>query len=292
MVERVQPQLLLISTAHRSSTRLMVGRRQAALAELESGEGDLLVEWSAPEGTGLDEVAGWQQASPSWTPARHHLIERQLAMMRAGELVDDPDEPDPEQFFRAQWLNQWPRRVAGTGGDTEVLLPDGVWSGLYCEGVTSSGPIWVAVEDDVGLGKAVAAVGRLPDGRLEVDGWRRSDWESAMADVTSLAKVRQIRSLQVGASLLERVPTGLGTSARPAGTKETRFGLSMLRDLVGAGALVHDACPDLDEALAVARVREAATGLVLAQVGPTHLVRAAVWAISAAAKPAKVPAVH
>ena len=35
MVERVQPQLLLISTAHRLATSLMLGRRQVALERLE-----------------------------------------------------------------------------------------------------------------------------------------------------------------------------------------------------------------------------------------------------------------
>jgi hypothetical protein len=39
MVEREQPQLLLVSTAHRLATSLMVGHRQAALGELETGAG-------------------------------------------------------------------------------------------------------------------------------------------------------------------------------------------------------------------------------------------------------------
>ena len=48
MVERAQPQLLLVSTAHRLTTDLMLERRRVALAGLEDGDGDLLVEWSAP----------------------------------------------------------------------------------------------------------------------------------------------------------------------------------------------------------------------------------------------------
>src|SRR5262249_48257373 len=44
MVERVAPQLLLISTAHRLATSLMLTRRKVALDELETGHGDLLVE--------------------------------------------------------------------------------------------------------------------------------------------------------------------------------------------------------------------------------------------------------
>jgi hypothetical protein len=88
--------------------------------------------------------------------------------MRAGEVAD-ADEPDPEQSFRAQWLNQWPR-VLTPSGNTEPLLPAGRWAEL-AQDVTSTGPIWVAVEDDYGLGAAVAACAQLDDGRLEVDGW-------------------------------------------------------------------------------------------------------------------------
>src|SRR5262245_47786932 len=45
MVARLQPQLLLVSTAHRLATSLMLERRRVALEELESGDGDLLIEW-------------------------------------------------------------------------------------------------------------------------------------------------------------------------------------------------------------------------------------------------------
>ena len=48
MVEREQPQLLLVSTAHRKATSLMLGRRGVAVNELEAGDGLLLMEWSAP----------------------------------------------------------------------------------------------------------------------------------------------------------------------------------------------------------------------------------------------------
>src|SRR6185436_12526833 len=67
MVERVQPQLWLISTAHRAATPLMLRRRQVALDNLEVGDGDLLIEWSTPTAADLDDMAGWRQASPHWT---------------------------------------------------------------------------------------------------------------------------------------------------------------------------------------------------------------------------------
>jgi hypothetical protein len=56
---------------------------------------------------------------------------------------------------------------------------------------------------------------------------------------------------------------------------------------------VHDAdTRDLDEAVGLAHVRETPSGqLMLAQRGPTHLVRALVWALNAAHKPVPEPAV-
>jgi hypothetical protein len=292
MAEREQAQLLLISTAHRLSTSLMLGRRQLALTELESGGGDLLIEWSAPRAAEMDDVAAWRQASPHWTQNRERLITRQLQAARMG-TVDDPEEPDPIESFRAQWLNQWPQRLAEPSGATENLLPDGLWAELAEADLESDGSIFVAIEDDYGLGAAVAAVARLEDGRLEVDGWLADDWDSAMASVQTLALIRPIRVLLVGASLLDRVPQSMRPKPQPASGTQTRTGLALLRDLAAGGLIVHE--PDsyeLANAIEQARVREAPTGLFLISRGPTHLVRALVWALGAAHKPVRVPVIH
>lgn len=288
MVERAQPQLLLVSTAHRLASSLMLGRRQVALAGLEEGDGDLLIEWSAPRGAALDDLDAWRLASPHWTAGRERLISKQLQALLSGE-IDDPEEPDPEQSFRAQWLNQWPGKLTEPPGNVEDLLAPGVWASLAAS-VESTGPVWVAVEDDYGLGAAVAAATRLEDGRIEVDGWLCPSWDAAIADVARLKEWRQVRSLQVGASMLSRMRPGSG--AAPAGMSETRVGLALLRDLAAIGGLAHDETPELDQALNQAKVREAPTGLYLMPAGPTHLVRATVWALNAAHKPAKLPAVH
>ena len=56
---------------------------------------------------------------------------------------------------------------------------------------------------------------------------------------------------------------------------------------------MHDVTTfELDEALAAAQVREAPTGLFLIARGPTHLIRALVWAVGAAHKPAPTPAIR
>ena len=291
MVARVQPQLWLVSTAHRLATTLMLQRRQVALAQLEDGDGDLLVEWSAPKSAELDDVKTWKLASPHWTPQRQRHIGKQLDAARSGEYVD-PDEPDPEQSFRAQWLNQWPAGIipASVG---EPLLPMGLWADLAEAGLASSAPLFVALEDDFGNGAAVAAVAALEDGRLEVDGWLCADWDSAILDVQRLKALRRVRQLLVGASLLNRVPLGTVPSPMPAGTKEIRVGLPLLRDLAMGRVLVHDeTTAELDQAIAQAQVKELSTGLDLVRVGPMHLVRALVWAVHAAHKPAPLPAIY
>jgi hypothetical protein len=288
MVEREQPQLVLVSTAHRLGTKLMLERRQVALAGLEDPGSDLLIEWSAPEGSELEDVQAWRAASPHWTMRRRDLIARRLQALRTGE-IHDPDEPDPEQSFRSQWLNQWPRRLAEPEGPTEPLLAAGVWDALREHPAPAGvGPLYVAVEDDYGLGAAVAAVRRTADGRLELDGWLRADWDSAMADLEHLATIAPIRTVLVGASLADRAPA----RAKPCGSTETRTGLALLRDLALGGQLVHETAPELDETMAVAMVREAPSGLFLLAKGPTHLVRAVVWALQAAHRPAPVPAIR
>lgn len=292
MAEREQPQLLLVSTAHRMSTSLMLGRRALALEQLESGEGDLLIEWSAPAGAELDDVAAWRAASPHWTPRRQRMIERALESARSG-LVDDPEEPDPIASFNSQWLNQWPRKAIAAGdGKVEELLPAGLWAELAEPGLRSTGPIWVAIEDDYGLGAAVAAAARLEDGRLEVDGWICPDWDTALGDALVLSGARPVKQLLVGASLVDRVPPGTVPAPIAVGGRETRTGLALVRDLALGGQLAHDTAPDLDNAFSLARVREAPTGLYLVSRGPIHLVRAAVWALQAAHRPSPSPAIH
>jgi hypothetical protein len=294
MTEREQSQLLLVSTAHRMATSLMLGRRQVALADLEVGDGDLLIEWSTPAEYELDDVAGWRLASPHWTSRRERMIAKRLEMARSGEAEGDPDEPDPIESFQAQWLNRWPRRRVEPRGATEDLLPAGLWAELAEPLEATSGPVYVAIEDDYGVGAAVAACARLEDGRLELDGWLCPDWDSAIGDVERLAVARPIRGLLVGASLLDRVPAARPLPRpQPAGGTLTRVGLALLRDLAQGGGLVHDQTTyELDEALRAAQVREAPTGLHLTARGPTHLVRAAVWAVGAAHKPAPVPAIR
>jgi hypothetical protein len=288
MVERAQSQLWLVSTAHRMATPLMLRERRVALDDLETAENAvLIVEWSAPEVCELDDEQAWRLASPHWTPKRQRLIRRRLEAAEANETID-ASEPDAVQAFRAQWLNQWPRMPVSAG---ESLLPDGLWEKL-AEHVESSGPLWVALEDDFGLGAAVGAASRLDDGRIEVAGWRFDDWDQAVRWAEMLGW-RPVRQLLVGASMVDRMPAGTSPPPEPAAAAQTRVGLAVFRDLAMNGQLVHDHdTKDLDRALDQAKVKELPTGLTLATRAQMHVVKAAAWAIAAAHKPMLVPRVY
>jgi hypothetical protein len=165
-----------------------------------------------------------------------------------------------------------------------------MWADRALAGVSSSGPVWVALEDNWGHGAAVAVAGLMADGRLELDGWLRDDWDTAVDDLRRIG--RPIRELLVGASMMDRVPPDMTPRPRPATQTQTRAGLSLLRDLVLNAQIVHDeTTAGLDEAFQKAQVREALSGLQLVVFDEAHLVKAAVWALAAAHRPAPVPAV-
>ena len=291
MAEREQPQIVLISTAHRRATSLMLGRRQAALAGLEDGAGELLIEWSAPAGVEVDDEQGGVRRRRIGG-RRHQTVERQLRAARAGD-IGDIEEPDPVQSFRAQWLNQWPSKLAEPRGKAGPLIDTDVWADLERDlEPDDQAPVWVAVEDDYGLGAAVAACARRADGRLEVDGWLCRDWDAAVQDVRGLVSTGRVRRLLVGGSLLDRWPAGMRPAPLPMSGADTRRGLALLRDLTASGQLVHDTGRfELDNAVGVCEVKEAPTGLFLTARGPAHLVKALVWAVGAAHKPTRAPAV-
>jgi hypothetical protein len=286
-VEADDAQILLVSTAHRRATALMVGRRASALAHLGDGEGPLLLEWSAPPGAELDDRDGWRMASPYWSHKRDKHVEKRLQGALSGES-DDVDEPDPIVSFRTQWLNQWPsKRLGNVKGDPLVDSDD--WAALAGVAVDNRERIYVAVEDFGGLGAAVAAVCEQPDGRYGVDGWLCNTWTEAMTDVRRLMAHHDVTRLQAGASLLHQLPPGM--RATPVTSAVTRSTLPLLRQLAATGAIIHDSA-DLAEQIDAVRVTEAVGGLMVVPGMRSDLLRAASWALAAASRPRKEPSIH
>ena len=282
-----QSQLLLVSTAHRMATSLMLDRRAAALEVLDDGsEGDLIVEWSAPYDSELEDREAWRLASPHWSAQRERLIAKAVRRALSGQASDDPDEPDPVQAVRSQWLNIWPRRLTVGGG--EALVDVATWRSLRRPVDATPGRLWVAVEDNYGHGAAVAAVASLGADVFEVDGWLCVDRFGAVAEAEALiAGHRSPATLILGASL-DRARR----SCVRASSAETRYGLPLLRSLVAQRRLVHDDTPELDEQFAAVRVREVIGGLHLVGGKRSDLVRATCWALREAVVRRPSPEIH
>ena len=286
MAERISPQLVLASTAHNRATTLFPTHRTAALAALDAPESTLLIEWSAHRDADIEDRDAWRQASPHWSRGRERLLESRVSRVRAGESLD-PDELDPIESFRSQFLNVWPLRTSSDAG--HVLIEPEAWASRRDDVGAHEGRVFVAVEDHYGRGAAVAAVAPLVDGRYELDAWLVDDWSLASADIAALFAARVRGELVVGPALMSDVDPGYGPT--PATPTETRAGLALLRQLVASGLVVHEGRADMDQLTSV-HVKELPTGLTLVAGHRADLVRAAAWALLAAHQSAPAPAIH
>ena len=275
--ERRWGQLGLTSTAHSRPSSLMVERRLAAMADPAS----LLIEWSARPGCELDDLAEWRQASPYWHAKREALIAR--ALKRALTTTTLVDGEDPVAGFRTQWLNQWPSvvtknvRVPGIS-----LTPDGVWDRLAGSG-DAVGRISFAVEDVNGRAVAVAAAGRMLDGRIVVEAYELGDRRLAWAWIRTHSAVRPGCSVVVGPVLAtDREYLELGIESSISTYVLTRQALSRFRAIVSRRDLVHDSSPLLTAQLEAFRVVEGQSGLRPVSGDPWEVLRAAAWSVHAA----------
>ena len=280
-----QSQLLLVSTAHRMATSLMLDRRTAALAALsDPTDGELIVEWSAPRDCELEDRRAWRQASPHWTPRRERAIAKAVQRALAGFVPDDKSEPDPIEAVRSQWLNIWPNVLTTTRG--EALVTPEAWTRLRMPRDVEPERLWVAVEDNYGNGAGVAVAGDLGDGTYEVDAWLCENRDEALASARELVADWPSPTT----TLLSPAYTERGRAISAA---DTRYGLSVLRSMVGQGRILHDDTPELDEQLAEVRVRQMpGGGLSLAPGTRSDLVRALAGAMRAACGPRHDPAIN
>ncbi|MBC2934702.1 hypothetical protein [Nocardioides sp. zg-1228] len=295
LAERVSPQLLLTSTAHKQTTGLLPKRRALGLAELDEPGELLLLEWSAPAGADLADRTAWRAASPHWSPRRERLIAAAHTAALAGGDARTPAGVDPRTSFACQWLNRWPAVAAGAGaGRDEPLLQADAWPALvdYTVGGPATSAV-IAVEDHYGRGAAVAVATSTPHTahhsarRERVAVWGRT--YGSRADAFTAA--RQIAAQRPGARLLvgasldgdPDIPADVVASVELASTTTTRTALPLVRELVASGRLVHDGGPELAGQIDTARVVEAATGglNLSTKSGRSDLLRAASWAVAA-----------
>jgi len=215
-------------------------------------------------------------------------MEAKYARATGGQSVD-PDEADPVESFRSQFLNVWPVRRIVASARAELLVDPDQWAhaaDLYAP--VPDGPVAVAVEDYYGLGAAAAAAVNLPDGRVLVWGDVFTTRAEAYA-WAAFTRGRRGGRIRAGGSLPEpELAEVLGPEVERCGTAHTYAGLPLLRSLVRSGRLCHSG----DDAMAaqVGSVRLVPTsngGLTPAHKGVrSDLLRATAWAVQAAAEPA------
>jgi hypothetical protein len=291
LVDHVNGQLVLASTAHRMATALVVVRRAGLFASWGTPTTSLLLEWSAPREASLEDRAAWRLASPHWTPGRERLLEAKLRRATAGHS-EDPDEDDPAEGFRSQYLNVWPRRRLVASTASEPLADRETWghaADLYAAPAEGA-PVAVGVEDFLGLKAAAAACCQLPDGRVLVWGGVFEARRDALAWASFTMGTRPGCVLLVGKAIgPAEAAEAIGGRAevRVMSSTDTGVGLPLLRSLLKSGRLAHSGDPDLADQVATVRlVPTLAGGLSLAHRGiRADLLKAAAWSVAAMAAP-------
>ena len=89
IIERMNPQIWMFSTAHAECTDLMPNARRDAI---NGSDRVCLIEWSLPRGVDTSDESLWRTAVPHWSEQRYELMR---------DAVNRPG-------FAEQWLNMWP----------------------------------------------------------------------------------------------------------------------------------------------------------------------------------------
>ncbi|WP_235739042.1 HNH endonuclease [Nocardioides alcanivorans] len=277
LMERVSPQLLLISTAHRRASSLMRGRIAGALAG-EDMERVLILLWAAQPTMDPGAVETWRAASPHWTPERERYLARKYEKALRGEIDPEADDPDPMEGFRAQYLNMWPLAAAKIARGTPLIAHETVWNQLRVP-APDRAPDAVAIEAGFETGVAVASAWRHTDDAAIVRVVEAGD----VATAAHLARQTGFRGkLTVGASLLTDPAFNAMATAKGQGT--ARGAVLDVARLLADGDLRHDGSPALGTQVLAVRTVPGSDGPRLASQSPIHAVKAAVWAATAARK--------
>ena len=293
-VERMQPQLALLSTADPEATALFVDRRLDALA----GSAALILEWSAPPWLDPGDPVGWRMASPHWSAQREALVAEKYGRAARGRSSRGLTELDPMASFRCQWLNQWPDRAAAdlARGD-EVLVDPGTWADLQARGTEIVGPITFAMDDWAGLSTAVVAAGRTATDTIVVEAYELADRGLAWDWVLGNAARHPDSCLVVGRNVShDRQVEGAGIPVDVADTggSGTKAALAMLRQVVNRRGLTWEGADALQQQVDACRVAtDRSGGLRIVSQARCHLVRAAAMAVGAVERSRRTaPSVH
>ena len=257
IVERINPQVMLFSTANDAATALIPGRRLKAMRDPESV---FIAEWSAHPHADHEDPAVWRAASPHWS--------RQRGEIMAGALRTPS--------FRPQWLNVWP---ASNHGKAE--WPAG-WS--YCARAAENADAMfghvAAVEiapDHSGVGLAYAVPAQDATGRSVID--------IVTATAADIGEARDVlarwrpATVVAGLSIKEDFPGPWLVEGY--GLKETRQSTPWFDQAVKRGIVRHDHNPVLERQAENARLMESESGVLLSakkSAGRVDALKCASWA--------------
>lgn len=279
-LERVAPQIVLTSTAHRRATSLM--RTELANALTMADPDVLLLLWGAPPTTTKEDAGDpvlWRAASPHWSADRERMVRAKYAAALAGEEDPEFDDPDPMRGFMAQYLNVWTiaeKRLVG-----RPVIEEEDWQALAAA-APASAPGTVAVEAWFDQGVSVA------------EGWRSEYVEGQVTvRVTDFATLD--RAAAYVASLGVRRPAIVGTSlaAHPSWRRNgvrvesrgsaTRTQVGELMRMLREGTLRHADTPALTRQVLDLRVSPGTDGPRIRSTERADAIKAATWAAQTAA---------
>lgn len=246
-MERISPQIVLTSTAHRKATSLMRGRITDSLAV----DSSLLLLWAVADDADTSDPETWRAASAHWSPARLRLMQSKFEKALRGESDAELDDPDPLAGFESQYLNRWQLRL-GAGG----ALPG--WADLATERIPPAPEALGVAGDATGSWFSLGACG----GGFVAPVDRRRAEHGRAAFVARVAEV----------ALKHQVPVAVGEKGmagiligdlEDAGVMVVRTSFDDLvqasadfADAVETGMVTHGAMPELDSAVLSSRWRK------------------------------------
>ena len=271
-MERISPQVVITSTAHRKARSMMRGQISTALTIASPGSALLL--WGVPfdldrEQWGNPDV--WRAASPHWSEDRRLMIESKYA--EAVEKAEHPevDDPDPVASFAAQYLNLWDLKVTRSARGQEFIDEES-WSALTATRPTGA-PAGAAIESWVSQGASLSLAWPTVAGLVVVS----VSGHASVADAADALRESGFRGVvTVGASIAE--DPALRTFKVTAGERTGSRAVQDLARFLGERHFRHDGGDYLTSQVTELRTTRTADGLRVASYGRLDGIKAAVWA--------------
>jgi hypothetical protein len=253
VLERISPQIVLTSTAHRRATSLMPTRIKDGMAVNDT----LLMLWSVLDEMLTGDVATWRAASAHWSPARQRLMQQKYDKALRGEIDPELDDPDPVRGFEMQYLNRWLLK-RGAGG------PLAGWDDLATERVPPRPEVLGVASDQSESWFSLGAYGEgfvAPVYRQRVE----------LGRANFIAHVARKAAGGVPVSVREKGQAGVlirdledaGVYVIPASADDLVQASSDFADAVETGMVVHGAMQELDDAVFASRWRNVGDRRVL-----------------------------